>query len=46
MNKETKKPRIAIVGPGSIGLDLMYKIKKITNLKLHSLLEGIRIAKG
>ncbi|PHM62992.1 acetaldehyde dehydrogenase (acetylating) [Xenorhabdus ishibashii] len=52
MNKETKKPRIAIVGPGSIGLDLMYKIKKNNKFEIAFVVgrnknsEGIKIARN
>ncbi|EEF5707884.1 acetaldehyde dehydrogenase (acetylating) [Salmonella enterica] len=52
MNREIKKPRVAIIGPGSIGLDLMYKIKKHNNFQLAFMVgrnrnsEGLKLARS
>jgi len=52
MNREIKKPRVAIIGPGSVGLDLMYKIKKYNNFELVFMVgrnrnsEGLKLARS
>ena len=52
MNREIKRPRVAIIGPGSIGLDLMYKIKKHNNFQLAFMVgrnrnsEGLKLARS
>lgn len=46
MNREIKRPRVAIIGPGSIGLDLMYKIKKHNNFQLAFMIGHNRNSEG
>lgn len=49
--KDMKKVKVAIIGPGNIGSDLMYKVMKSRNLEMSCMVgivesEGIKRAKG
>lgn len=49
--KDMKKVKVAIIGPGNIGSDLMYKVMKSRNLEMSCMAgivesEGIKRAKG
>lgn len=51
IEKDMKKVKVAIIGPGNIGSDLMYKVMKSRNLEMSCMVgivesEGIKRAKG